>query len=142
MNLSPSLFSFLSLGTRPGNLGAVPHSLNWKDFCHECGKVVITPKGLFCANYGAQRANLIVCKKAWCGKCYKAYPHLEFHVNEATNEVGAVWRRKGKEGRFLTARNGDIWLAPFQRDFCWFFNLQGRILLTNSPSDLQLMGYI
>ena len=32
--------------------------------------------------------------------------------------------------------------APFQCDFCWFLNLQGRIANVAEPADRLLMAYI
>ena len=65
-----------------------------------------------------------------------------FHINDATNEVGAVWKRKGDKNRFVMARDGDMWCAPFQCDWCWFYNLESRSPVAGSSSDRNLMGYI
>lgn len=67
---------------------------------------------------------------------------MAFHINDATTEAGAVWKRKGDEDRFLTAREGDMWCAPFQCDWCWFSNLQNRCALSESASDQKLLHYI
>ena len=42
----------------------------------------------------------------------------------------------------MEARDGDMMLAPFQCDHCWFINLNGRPDLDNSRSDARLLGYI
>ena len=67
---------------------------------------------------------------------------MAFHINEATNEVGTVWQREGDKDRFLTARDGDGWCNPFQCDWCWFWNLQGRGPLSDSHSDTTLLKFI
>ena len=63
-------------------------------------------------------------------------------MNDATNEVGAVWKRVGDEDRFLTAREGDMWCSPFQCDWCWFYNLQMREPIQENPQDQKLLSYI
>ena len=42
----------------------------------------------------------------------------------------------------MRARHGDMLSAPFQCDFCWFLNLQGRLANVASPADRLLMAYI
>ena len=63
-------------------------------------------------------------------------------MKESQNEAGAVWKRKTDEGRFMRARDGDMWAAPFQCDWCWFINLKGREAITGSNKDERLLGYI
>jgi hypothetical protein len=63
-------------------------------------------------------------------------------VKEAKNEVGAVWKRKKDLGRFMKARNGDMWVAPFQCDRCWFINLENREPVQGLLVDERLLGYI
>ena len=65
-----------------------------------------------------------------------------FHVQEARNEAGAVWKRKKDEGRFMTAKDGDMWCAPFQCDWCWFVNLERRIPKEGNLVDDRLLDYI
>jgi hypothetical protein len=65
-----------------------------------------------------------------------------FHVKEARNEVGAVWRRKKDRARFMVARDGDMWSCPFQCDTSWFVNLEGRLTNMNNRVDERLLGYI
>ena len=42
----------------------------------------------------------------------------------------------------MTARDGDMWAAPFQCDYCWFINLEGREAQEDKAIDLRLLGYI
>ena len=42
----------------------------------------------------------------------------------------------------MRARHGDMLSAPFQCDFCWFLNLQGRLANVAAPADRLLMAYI
>jgi hypothetical protein len=63
-------------------------------------------------------------------------------VKEAQNEAGIVWRRKKEKGRYMSARNGDMWSAPFQCDQCWFINLQFRQPNLENTGDVRLLGYI
>ena len=63
-------------------------------------------------------------------------------MQEAENETGAVWKRTKDLGRFMEARDGDMMLAPFQCDYCWFINLNGRPALEGARSDERLLGYI
>ena len=56
--------------------------------------------------------------------------------------MGTVWKREGDQDQFLTARDGDAWCNPFQCDYCWFWNLQGRSPLSDSHSDATLLKYI
>jgi hypothetical protein len=65
-----------------------------------------------------------------------------FHVKEARNEAGAIWRRKKDEGRFMTAKDGDMWCAPFQCDWCWFINLERRVPREGNLGDERLLSYI
>ena len=65
-----------------------------------------------------------------------------FHVNEAKNEAGAIWRREKDKGRFMSARDGDMWAAPFQCDYCWFVNLEGKEAREDDLVDNRLLGYI
>jgi hypothetical protein len=67
---------------------------------------------------------------------------LAFHVKEARNEAGAIWKRKKDEGRFMTAKDGDMWCAPFQCDWCWFINLEKRTPRAGNLVDERLLGYI
>lgn len=53
-----------------------------------------------------------------------------------------MWRRGKDLNRFLTARPGDGWLAPFQCDHCWFININNRVPLEGCRIDTQLLGYI
>jgi hypothetical protein len=47
-----------------------------------------------------------------------------------------------EEGRFLSARDGDNLVTPFQCDHCHFMNLMGRKPLENLASDVRLLKCI
>jgi hypothetical protein len=54
-----------------------------------------------------------------------------------------AWKVKRDEGRFITARNGDMISSPFQCDFCWFLNLHKQNPSPHLyPSDERLLTYI
>jgi hypothetical protein len=53
-----------------------------------------------------------------------------------------VWKRKKDAGRFMTAREGDMWVSPFQCDRCWFVNLEKREPIAGLRVDDRLLGYI
>ena len=101
-----------------------------------------SPKGLFCGNYGAKRTGLSVCHRSWCSSCYVADGSLQFHIDDATTDAGAVWKRKKDEGRFLSARDGDMWSSPFQCEWCWIGNLKGRDMNERDPKDALLLKYL
>ena len=63
-------------------------------------------------------------------------------MKEAKNEVGAVWKRKKDLDRFMSARDGDMWVSPFQCDTCWFVNIEGREPVKELKMDERLLGYI
>ena len=67
---------------------------------------------------------------------------LKFHVALPLNDEGLVWRRRQDKDRFMHARDGDMWLAPFQCDLCWFINLTGREAMPGIRLDNRLLGYI
>ncbi len=58
------------------------------------------------------------------------------------NDEGLVWRRKKDKNRYMMARNGDMWMFPFQCDRCWFLNLKGREPDSRSGLDVKLLSYI
>jgi hypothetical protein len=100
------------------------------------------PKGLFCANFGSKQESWNICNQVWCSKCYIALGNLALHVKEAKNKVGAVWKRKKDMGRFMFAREGDMWVAPFQFDRCWFVNLEKREPVVGLRVDERLLNGI
>ena len=56
--------------------------------------------------------------------------------------MGVVWRRKSDVDRFYTAREGDMWASPFQCEYCWWINLEGREVDENSRVENRTLGYI
>jgi hypothetical protein len=88
------------------------------------------------------RGDWQICRRSWHGKCYAANKDLVFQIASPENDEGDVWKRKKDEGRFLTARHGDMLCAPFQCDRCWFLNLKGQEPDAKAPSDMLLMDYI
>ena len=108
----------------------------------ECGKTTTTPRDLFCGNYGASWGSWRVCRKSWHGSCYKACRNVKFHVAAPENDEGIKWKKRKDEDRFLVARGGDSLGTPFQCDWCWFLNLEQRMPLKDSHSDMRLLSYI
>ena len=67
---------------------------------------------------------------------------LKFHIALPLNDEGLVWRRRQDKDRFMHARDGDMWLTPFQCDWCWFINLTSREPMPGIKLDTRLLGYI
>lgn len=67
---------------------------------------------------------------------------LKFPRQLPENDEGFLWKKKKDEGRFLTARKGDMLCAPFQCDFCWFINLKGRSFDERRAEDRLNLGLI
>lgn len=142
MNLLLLVSTFLTLHTGLGSLKTAPLSWNWESACLRCGKKTKSPRGLFCNNFGTKRGNFKVCRRSWCSKCYVPSPSLVFHVADATTDAGAVWKRKKDDGRFMYARDGDMWSVPFQCECCWIVNIKGREFDPFDAKDLLLQQYL
>jgi len=67
---------------------------------------------------------------------------LKFYVEKPENEFGAVWAKKEDEDRFMVGRNGDFLVFPFQCDYCWFRNMEGRDYKEDSYLDNLILSYI
>ena len=67
---------------------------------------------------------------------------MEFHINDATTDAGAVWKRKKDVHRYMHGRDGDMWMIPFQCEKCWTVNLKGREFDENNPKDVLLKAYL
>ncbi len=63
-------------------------------------------------------------------------------MNDATTDSGAVWKREKDEGRYMYARDGDMWAMPFQCEFCWIVNLKRREYRAHDPQDVLLCAYL
>ena len=83
-------------------------------------------RGLFCQNFIYQRGVWPACHKAWCGKCYVDNGEIDFHIAKPENEEGIVWEKSSVKHQYLTGRNGDMLMSPFQCDLCWFRNIMGQ----------------
>ena len=83
-----------------------------------------------------------MCCRAWHAKCYTASLTEIFHIAKPENDEGMQWKKRQDVERFLHARNGDMLCAPFQCDLCWFVNLKGREVDSNSLGDQRLLRYI
>lgn len=69
--------------------------------------------------------------------------HLqEFPVAEPEDEDGFVTMKEQDKFRFLTARNGDHLMTPFQCDLCHFRNINKRDPIEHKPEDIRLMRCI
>jgi hypothetical protein len=98
----------------------------WEGICSECCRPTLAPRDLFCSNFLHSRGSFKPCQNSWCSGCYKESGMLQFPRQLPENDLGAIWKKKREEDRFLTARRGDMLCAPFQCDICWFVNLKGR----------------
>lgn len=67
---------------------------------------------------------------------------MPFHIAKPENDEGHLWKLKTTNLKFLEARDGDSLLQPFQCDFCWFENLQGRAPISDNVKDQLLLGHI
>ena len=65
---------------------------------------------------------------------------LTFHIAQLENNIVPMWIKAKDKKRFLVARPGDSLCSPFQFDFCWFVNLQGRPAREGSPADERPLG--
>ena len=77
-------------------------------------------------NFAFEREGWTACRYVSCAKCYADNGLLKFHVQRKTNEdVSERWMRNPQENksRFMTGRNGDWLMAPFQCDKCHFRNI-------------------
>ena len=67
---------------------------------------------------------------------------MEFRIARPENDEDSEWKKEKEEEHFLCAQNGDMLLAPYQCDYCWFVNLQRREANLVFPADKLLMAYI
>jgi hypothetical protein len=128
--------------TDPERLREPQLSWNWEGACEACGKRTKSLRGLFCGNFGAKRGHFQTCHQSWCSKCYVAMNTLVFHVNDATTDAGAVWKRKKDMDRYMYGRDGDMWSIPFQCERCWIVNLKGKEFDESNTKDVLLEAYI
>jgi len=91
-----------------------------------CQRLLLDGVGLFCANYSHKRESLTPCRQAWCGSCYVAQDKNEFPIALPMDEDGVVTQDPKELKRYISARNGDGLITPFQCDWCHFENLTGR----------------
>ena len=52
-------------------------------------------------------------------------------MDEEEDRIVSSWKRASEEGQYLSARNGDHMMTPFECDLCIFVKLKGRY-----PSDI------
>jgi hypothetical protein len=83
-------------------------------------------RGVFCANLSEGRGHWTKCLGAWCGSCYTATEGDDFPIKTPTDEEGFALLIERDKDRFLTARDGDHMMCPFQCDLCHFRNIQKR----------------
>lgn len=84
-----------------------------------------------------------ICRRAWCGACYKAHPLDRFHICTPADEEGFEWLAKESDSlRFRQARDGDHLITPFQCDWCLFRLLTGNIPNPTRREDEFLMCLI
>ena len=68
--------------------------------------------------------------------------NLDFYIHREQNEVNLVWKKKSEERRYVEGIDGAFLVTPFQCDYCWFVNLEGRLPNIHSFSDSRLLDYI
>lgn len=72
------------------------------------------------------RGNYPPCRSSWCAKCYRPRGSTPFPIKPNLDDEGNPIKRDDDDFRFLSARDGDHYLVPFQCDLCQFRNIQGR----------------
>ena len=92
-------------------------------------------RDLFCSNFASSRQGFRICRRSWCGSCYKTHQALPFQIARPENDEGHKWRKKADQVRFTCARTGDMLSAPFQCDICWFVNIQKREPVASQESN-------
>jgi hypothetical protein len=105
--------------------------------CQVCLKTRTWLQGIFCANYVSRCGGFGPCQKMWCGECYTSHPTILFHVKhregfekDCSNHVDGermqrAWGSKHRSpDEYLTARDGDQLLVPFECDLCIFRKLR------------------
>lgn len=65
-----------------------------------------------------------------------------FWVGERQNKGSKLWKRTEDKERYQYNRSGDMILAPFQCEWCWFTNLKGKVASDRGASDQCLLRFI
>lgn len=99
--------------------------------CQECGKMIVHPNGILCANFGVSRGvSGQPCMRAWHGSCYKQDANDDFPVwcqeVEEDQVIDDDLMEDEDPQRFKEARDGDHLMSTFQCDWCHFENIEGR----------------
>ena len=136
------MFFTLIYHTPRGRLETLNPYWSWEGLCRNCRKTTQTLRGFYCANCGNLRRGHIPCFRSWHPEYHKACQKLKFHTALPENYLGSKWIKQKYEARFMHARPGGNLLAPFQCDWCWFENLEGRRTDPEIYSDSQMLGYI
>ena len=124
------LFPFVNSGL--GNLDAYTHWWNWESSCKKCLKPGLTwEKGIFCANFGTTRGGFSDCEGAWCGECFGPHPLNPKIVAEPIDFNGRPLTVPDDKNRFMSARDGDHTLTPFQCPICQCRNIKRQNLIPN-----------
>ena len=94
------------------------------------------------------------CRRMWCGECYISLPEPQFPVmnltlrrqseDQAKNDrlINAWKKIYLQSDAFLTGRNGDHLLAPFECDLCIFRKLKERDPLDTLENERLLQACI
>eukprot|EP00956_Cyclotella_meneghiniana_P036908 scaffold132204_cov35-Cyclotella_meneghiniana.AAC.2 len=132
----PRLLYYEEWSRRLGNLNVSTSWWNWRSECKKCLKPDLTwEKGIFCANFGATRGGFSDCKSAWCGECFVPHPLDPKIVAEPIDFDGRPLTVPDDKNRFMSARNGDHTLTPFQCPLCQCRNIKRRNLIPNLTQD-------
>jgi hypothetical protein len=130
---------------RTWNLRATQHVGELEGIWARCNNAIPMGHGIFCANFSSTRGRWSQCRGAWCAKCYVPATLDKFPVKMLVEEVGTVvirGRLPSDKDKFLTARNGNHMLCPFQCDSCHFRNLKDRDPLRDDCTDQNLLTAI
>ena len=80
-----------------------------------------------------------MCYGAWCVLCFRQHPKDKFpvlRVQDLENSlVDEEYLIEDDLTRFMTARDGDHLMTPFQCERCHFFNMRSRERNMNSQED-------
>ena len=83
---------------------------------------------IFCANLRATRGGFSDCEGVWCVECFFLHELDPAEVAESLDFNGLPLTVPEDKNRFMSARNGDHTLTPFQCPQCQCRNIKRRNL--------------
>ena len=146
------VFVFLSVHVIHGKSDELRNCSTWEGKCNVCLKKIQWLQGIFCGKFWWSVNNSPPCKNAWCEDCYTSPKHPNFPIMnqmlreklmEESDRLVSSWDPLLQdESEYLTARNGDHLMAPFECDFCIFSKLKHRSPLEHNTQDTLLLAMI